>query len=130
MMKLFDRILEKAAYSKKRPANEPAGKSSPARVRIMGVVKLAATVGTCMVLFTYVGLSLWLVVLPLFYSYRFIPEIYAGKAYSQTSADECGPPILLAVALTLVLGIFLFVWLSAESEKNPGFHGAIPQQSK
>ena len=96
----------------------------------MGVVKLAANVGTCMVLFTYVGLSFWLVVLPLFYSYRYIPVIYAGKAYSQTSADERGPPILLAVSLTLVLSVVLFVWLSAESEKYPAFPGAIPQQSK
>ena len=96
----------------------------------MAAIKLVSTVTFCMFLLIEGSVAFGFLILPLLYSFRYLPEIYAGKAFSETSDSEFAVPILLAVSLLLVLGIVLFQWLSAESEKNPGFHGAIPQQSK
>ncbi len=129
-MKLFDEILARAGFGKEPSANGRAAKISPARTRITAAIKLASTVGFCLFLLMQASVAFGFLILPLLYSFRYVAEIYAGKTWSQASDSERGAPILMAVALLLVLTIAAFLWLAAESEKNPGFHGNIPQQSK
>ena len=114
IMNPFKKIPGVQGYLKRRAVSNPAKQSSPAKVRMMGVIKLASSVGICMSILINTPAAFGLLILPLIYSLRYVPEISSGKIFSQTSARERGVPILLVLSSLLVLIVVFMVWVEAE----------------
>jgi len=88
----------------------------------MGVIKLASSVSAYIALASVAGagnsLKFTFFLFLLFYSWKYMLEIFTGQVFAKTSGRARGMTILLGLSLLFFVVIVLFVWMSAESEKN------------